>query len=159
MCYTLDMDKQFKDIYWLAGILEGEGTFGNYDSSGPVIQINMTDFDVIKRVHTILKCTSKISVGNYGNKTTYTASLNGNKAIGWMFTLYSIMCERRQEKIKEIILKWKNHNPLVRGYIPKKVHIINGVRTCIIHGPIKFPNTRYRGFDRNPDCKACFKDR
>ena len=40
----------------------------------------------------------------------YRVQINGTAAIGWMFTIYPLMSKRRQEKIREIISKWKNSN-------------------------------------------------
>lgn len=100
-----------KDIYWLAGLLEGEGTF--FFRKTPVISIEMSDKDTIERVKNII-CPSKnqsivdrtLNEDRRNTKITYTISIYGANAIGWMMTIYSLMSKRRKERIKEIIINW-----------------------------------------------------
>ncbi len=106
-----------KDLYWLAGILEGEGWFGcnkrKYKvKSGeekiyldPVVNLQMTDKDIIERAATLIGG----SVRTYQSKRTnskilYRVSVNGRKkAIPLMERLLPIMGERRQNKIRSIL--------------------------------------------------------
>lgn len=65
-----------KDIYWLAGLLEGEGCFtvrryeGRQTGGLPVINLWMTDLDVIKRASTILRCASTREIGSQVERAT-----------------------------------------------------------------------------------------
>jgi hypothetical protein len=96
-----------KDLYWLAGILEGEGSFGFYNRIA-VICVQTTDKDVIERI-------CRIMGGNYttilprrpGYKVIYNVGIRSTIAIGWMFTLYSLMGARRKNKILDVIRDWK----------------------------------------------------
>jgi len=111
------MNRSLKDIYWLAGLLEGEGCFSiNKRSDGVLnysIRITSTDYDVIARANRVLS--NKNTVRNYneakhyrrGLKPAYSAGIAGRASIGWMMTLYPLMGERRRTKIKEIINEWK----------------------------------------------------
>jgi hypothetical protein len=41
------------DIAWLAGIIEGEGTFGRKGHPAGQVRVQMTDEDVIDRLHSL----------------------------------------------------------------------------------------------------------
>jgi hypothetical protein len=124
------------EIAWLAGILEGEGTF-TFAGPTPTIKIGMTDKDTIEKVKKIIGEDNEISEDEYSNKTLYIYRVYGYKAISWMMTLYSFMSLRRKEKIKEIIIKWQvdNNNMLRRHTIGdrcRKGHLItkfNSIQT------------------------------
>lgn len=105
------METLTKDIYWLAGLLEGEASFYTYTkynqktvTSYPELTFQSTDFDIAYRVSKIVN--SNISnVKPYGSskQNSFKVRACSNKAIQWMITLYSLMGERRQEKIREVI--------------------------------------------------------
>src|SRR6266853_474466 len=99
---------KINEIHWLAGLLEGEGSFGYYDCA--VLQLHMTDFDIVNRAQKLIDSTANIRTqikkgGDY--KIQYVLHVSGANAIQWMMTLYSLMGERRKSKIKECITKWK----------------------------------------------------
>lgn len=97
-----------KDIYWLAGLLEGEGHFAFYDS--PRIQLTMTDEDVVAKARIIIKTDNKISIykpRQGQNKPSYKITISGITAISWMMTLYPLMGRRRKETIRNVIKEWK----------------------------------------------------
>lgn len=96
------------EIAWLAGILEGEGTFAFLHT--PRISIGMTDLDIIEKVRKIWKTDNKITKDllRNTNKERYTIRICGDLAIQWMLTLYSLMGLRRKVKIREVISDWKN---------------------------------------------------
>lgn len=96
-------------IYWIAGLLEGEGYF-RIGATSVQIGIEMSDLDIIDRFRAITKTgNSKITIkAKEGLKTTYTTNIYGDLAIQWMMTLYSLMGVRRKAKFKEIIDKWKH---------------------------------------------------
>jgi len=102
-----------KDIYWLAGLYEGEGSFGLNNGrrawrACPTVQLAMTDKDVVDKVAVLL---NNNLLGPYNNgvggKDYYRVQLMGSKAIGFMMTILALMGERRQQKIKETIQYWK----------------------------------------------------
>lgn len=98
------------EIAWLAGLLEGEASF-MLKKGNSIIQIQMTDRDVMERIAALLGT----KVGDYARKPkgkasylpVYWIAVHGTRAISWMMTLYSFMGERRRAKILEIINHWK----------------------------------------------------
>lgn len=101
-----------KDLYWLAGIWEGEGcfTFHTKVSNYVRIVLDTTDRDVAIRVSNIMHHEYQLVAQNTINakKQVYRVSINGNRAIGWMMTLYCLMGIRRKAKIKELVTTWYN---------------------------------------------------
>lgn len=99
-----------KDLMWLAGLLEGEGSFSVNAGIYPRISVRMTDKDVVDRAAGMLgtittgpfKCKGKESY-----KPQWTTVINGKHAIGWMMTLYPMMGERRKQRIKYLIAHWR----------------------------------------------------
>lgn len=106
------------DIYWIAGLIEGEGCFtrrkGSSPRSSPIIQIIMTDKDVVIRAAQILGA-AKVIKSREGpkrdnrpsTKDIYRVVLYGRRAVSWCMTLYPIMGERRQARIRELLDEWK----------------------------------------------------
>lgn len=99
-------------IAWLAGILEGEGSFSNMRGS-PTIQVSMTDRDIIERIALITDSTVRFAgkprgktISGEDYRLVYRCVLNGVKAIQWMMTLYSLMGERRRDSIKKTLSIW-----------------------------------------------------
>lgn len=99
-----------KDLYWIAGILEGEGSFTVAAKIKPRITLNMTDKDIVERVRNILDQNQVVHKyypkGQIGYKPIYNIDMTGPKAAGWMLTLFSIMGKRRQTRIKDIFSNW-----------------------------------------------------
>jgi len=100
-----------RQIDWVAGILDGEGSFlitkrNNY----PKIWLGMTDLDIVQRVRNIMNSSTKIINRKRipKNKEVYEFHLSGSLAIQWMMTLYPLMSNRRREKIREILSTWKS---------------------------------------------------
>lgn len=107
-----------KELYWLAGLLEGEGcfTFGNLSQSGsgfrhPALVLDMTDKDTMEKaaamfgtsVYTLHTPTMKKNNG----KPSFRTQVTGTRAVAWMMTLYPLMGSRRQERIREILHSWR----------------------------------------------------
>jgi hypothetical protein len=109
------------DLYWLAGLLEGEGSFGisrQGRTNGRVIYVSVvsTDEDVIRRVHSILNFgySGPLRVLPSG-KTAYRWACNAqSNAVGLMMTLLPLMGQRRAADIKSCIEIWKD-KPLPHG--------------------------------------------
>jgi hypothetical protein len=101
------------DKYWLAGYLEGEGSFlkGSPSSpNSPAISVCSTDEDVIKHVAYIFgvkyfKCSSKTRKQYY--KPVWTVHKKGRKAVCIMELIFPYMSIRRQQQIKNAINSYK----------------------------------------------------
>jgi len=106
-------------LAWLAGLLEGEGSFftttsrtGGHVYRYPQIRVNMTDRDVIERVAALFG-TGVYTSRPYGvsRKTSYKAILTGLGAADLMRALRPLMGERRQSKIDEVLAEWDGRTP------------------------------------------------
>jgi hypothetical protein len=103
-----------KDKYWLAGLLEGEGSFmpgPPSDPNRPRISVQMTDKDVIEEVAELfdLEYIQESNRGPENWKTSYRVQLRGSKAVKIMDQLKPLMGERRQDQIEEALACY---NPL-----------------------------------------------
>jgi len=100
-----------RDLYWLAGLLEGEGSFGitRCHVGGrvylyPLIQLGMSDEDVIARVATLYGAAyGKVKPSRPGNKPRYRTTLTNQRAAALMTLLCPIMGTRRQARIREVL--------------------------------------------------------
>lgn len=95
------------DFYWLAGLLEAEGSFISGPPSAPNnprISIAMTDQDVIERVAQICQTTSLVLRSrNEHHKRVYRMLFRGKKAIDLMKRLYPLLAIRRQGQIDSVL--------------------------------------------------------
>jgi hypothetical protein len=103
------------DIAWLAGVLEGEASFG-VGKGSPNIQVQMTDEDIIERIRKLWRVRPRAPwMRKDGYKPVHGAYLHGVDAIGWMMTIYTFMGVRRREKIKAVIQQWRESSRLPRA--------------------------------------------
>ena len=96
-----------KDLYWLAGIIEGEGCYTWLKRVyKPQVMISMTDEDVVRRCAEIMgtSCvkTHPPSIKKRGFKPQWHAKVTGQRAIYLMEVLYPIMGERRRARMDEL---------------------------------------------------------
>ncbi len=107
-----------REIAWLAGLLEGEGSFHIKDGCAH-LQMQSTDKDVIRRATEVLSTKFHDSPCKPRGKDTYKPvwrlAVHGTRAISWMMTLYSLMGERRQTKIREVLDQWKASKAMPRA--------------------------------------------
>ena len=95
---------KMKDIAWLGGLLEGEGSFMLPRGKYPLIRLNMTDGDTVERAAIIMK--SRVT----RCKNQWVVQLNGVVAIQWMMTLYPFLNKNRRNRISTIVRYWRSHN-------------------------------------------------
>jgi len=96
-----------KDLFWLIGLLEGEGTFLAPSPSAPGrprIAVHMTDRDTIEKVASLL---GGIGVGHIDLtkrcpkwKKSYRVTLTGKRAVDLMLKIKPFMSARRQIQIE-----------------------------------------------------------
>lgn len=101
-------------IAWVAGILEGEGSFfmlrnhvGGRIYRYPRVVVGMSDRDTIERVAVLWNTKVGSVVNKRGNLMIHRAGLTGRRAIRWMMTIYPLMSQRRQAAIKKCIDEWR----------------------------------------------------
>jgi len=114
-----------RDLYWLAGIIEGEGSFGAYKRGKWSVKFKLgivsTDIDVIESVKRIIliedvtnSCMASILAvkdsSPISKKILYTYTIYSDFAIHWMKLLLPLMHERRGQKIREIISIWEDYD-------------------------------------------------
>lgn len=97
------------ELYWLAGLLEGEGSFCKGCPSmpnSPSVNISMTDKDVIERVGTYWHVAihkERKKNKNPKHKTPWVTRLRGYRAIELMKKIRHLMSNRRQNQIDAAI--------------------------------------------------------
>lgn len=97
-----------KDKYWLAGLLEGEGSFIKGPPTAPNspgISLQMTDEDVVARASALMgtKYHSYHRGKDKGWKEIYQTNLRGYRAVDLMRELYDLMGIRRKQQIDKAI--------------------------------------------------------
>ena len=125
------------EIGWLAGLLEGEGSFFMQRQAGRrprfAIALSMTDEDVVARACELLE------IGSYNeswngwrpnNSTIFNARLAGPRAEDMAIKLYPHMGERRKEKIHELLVSLENELG-TSGRIDKLTAVIADVTEAV----------------------------
>ena len=111
-------------LHWLAGLLEGEGSFLFPTPSAPgrpVIQLAMTDEDVVARVAALFSVRYHgWQRRNSNAKLSYQVLLRGGRAVDYMQRLRPLMGQRRQQQIDQALAQYTppdrrgDHNPRSR---------------------------------------------
>jgi hypothetical protein len=99
-----------QQLHWLAGLLEGEGSFLKPPPSSPnniSVTVQMTDEDVIARVAGLIDASCHKCDGR-GYKPTFRTTISGRRACDLMLRLRPLMGTRRQGQIDAALAK---HNP------------------------------------------------
>lgn len=104
---------------WIAGLLEGEGSFGLTDGTRPRVEINMTDYDVILRIANLLQVGKLQDVprAKYGSKDSLHLDIRKARDAVWvMQSVLPWMGNRRAMKITQILSAWEaSPTPLAPG--------------------------------------------
>jgi len=88
---------------WLAGLLEGEGTFA-YSRGTPVIVLTMIDEDIVRRAAALMGSPSvRRRHHNARYQPTYTARLSGRCSVDLMRELEPLLGHRRGGRIRELL--------------------------------------------------------
>src|SRR5271167_1416346 len=103
------------ELNWIAGWLEGEGTFYiGKNGTAAIIQAFSTDRDVIeyavklcgaKKVHYIKP---RKHPNGWMSSEGWRLHLESEDAISLMKQIHPLMCQRRKEKISEVLSAWEN---------------------------------------------------
>lgn len=102
-----------KNIEWVAGLLEGEGTFIPGPPSKPhmpILVCEMTDEDVLRKLADCLDINSVTPVKKRQEhwKQSYVVQLRGSRAVSVMQELRPYMGSRRQKQIDKAIACYEN---------------------------------------------------
>lgn len=96
------------DISWVAGLIEGEGSF-IVRKYGIVMQCQMTDLDVLQRLQSI--CGGSISnmfKRESHHKDSWLWQLSANKAYNLAKLIFPLMLNRRQGQAKTMMDSWES---------------------------------------------------
>ncbi|MEV0267738.1 hypothetical protein AB0H43_03100 [Hamadaea sp. NPDC050747] len=91
------------DVMWLAGLLEGEGTFDLHRGRYPRVRVEMVDRDVIGRAATLLGTSVRVTLKRKPFKSTWHAEVSGTRAEAVMRALLPHMGARRSARIAEVL--------------------------------------------------------
>jgi hypothetical protein len=95
------------ELHWLAGLLEGEGSFMPGPPSNarmPIISVQMTDHDVVARVGRIFsRKPHAVRQRDSRWRASYMVRVTGSRAVHWMTLLRPLMGERRQAQINRAL--------------------------------------------------------
>jgi len=95
-----------KDLFWLAGLFEGEGSFvkpAPCEAKYPRLRITMTDFDIIQKVMSLFNVKYIHTRKDEKRRNRYVVSKGGKEAVEFMKQLRPLMGQRRQAQIDEAI--------------------------------------------------------
>lgn len=92
-----------EDLIWLAGLLEGEGTFDLHRGRYPRIRLAMTDRDVVGRAATLLGASIRGSLRARPYRSTWHTEISGERAAAVMREVLPFMGARRSAKIAEVL--------------------------------------------------------
>lgn len=98
-------------ITWLAGLMEGEGSFMlRGKGHNPYLSLTMVDRDVVIAAAEILgahKVIQRRKLTATG-KAVFQFGVYGSRATQWMMTLFTLMGERRRGQITKCLQAWRS---------------------------------------------------
>lgn len=96
------------DAVWLAGVLEGDGTFCISDGN-PRLLLQMTDRDTVEHAARILASAVWQHPPTVAGKPVFACGAAGLRGVEWMRILMPYMSLRRQEQIRASVVDWLDH--------------------------------------------------
>lgn len=98
-----------QEILWLAGLLEGEGSFtsnGWPHHKGMCVKLQMTDEDVVAHAAQVMRTPLGKHAAPYcKGKLLWTTCASGDKAIAIARTVLPFMGQRRKARIEELLAR------------------------------------------------------
>lgn len=93
------------DLHWLAGLLEGEGSFYLGESSTPSIVVTMTDLEPVRKASILMgsKSVTSSTVTSAGKRVYRTSLSRAKKVRKLLLLLMPLMSPRRQGQIERLI--------------------------------------------------------
>ena len=103
-----------EDLLWLAGLLEGEGTFDLHRGRYPRIRLGITDRDVVGRAATVMGTKVRTTLRPAPWTATFHTEVQGTRAVAILWELFPLMGARRSSRIATIL----GHASVDRGSAP-----------------------------------------
>jgi hypothetical protein len=132
---------------WLAGLLEGEGSFiANHGArhSYPLIKVEMCDQEIIERAARLLDTRVwVVPPGTEGWRPTYVAKIAGHRAAEWMRAVRPYMGFRRTAAIDAALSAYRP----VRLIAPPLICVVEGCERT--HRARGLCNTHYMSWSRD----------
>lgn len=88
---------------WLAGLLEGEGSFDLHRGKYPRVRVAMSDRDTVGRAATLMGCRVRLSLRPAPYRAMWHAEISGSRAAAVMTEVLPHMGARRSAKIAEVL--------------------------------------------------------
>jgi len=112
-----------ENLAYLAGLLEGEGSFIFNSKQRLIVQAQMTDEDAIQKLADLSgmgRCNGPyvnkhLTMNGNLRKKSWLWQVEGERAYALMVALYPWMCKRRKEKILQAISDWIAYRRLADG--------------------------------------------
>lgn len=92
-----------EDLLWLAGLLEGEGSFDLHRGRYPRIRLGMTDRDVVGRAATVMGTKVRTTLRPAPWTATFHTEVSGERAAEILWDLLPLMGARRSSRIATIL--------------------------------------------------------
>lgn len=98
------------DLYWAAGFLDGEGSFtGNKKRGGVVVQATQKDTWALEKLKALFGGhIYSIKNKGFSGRDMFLWALQSRRAMGVMFTLYSLLSPYRRQQIEEATERFKS---------------------------------------------------
>lgn len=103
------------DVLWLAGLLEGEGTFDSHAHKYPRIRLEMVDRDIVGRAASLMDVPCHLALHPAPAQPTWTAELQGDRAAAIMREVLPFMGSRRSGRIAAVLAVHEFRNPANAG--------------------------------------------
>ncbi len=149
-----------EDLHWLAGLMEGEGSFMRGVPSAPntpKMVVNMTDEDVIVRIAKMWKSgVWKLKRRTPRHKQAYSTMATGSRAVAWMRLLRPLMGIRRRSQIDSVFSSYEPRKfKIPRSMDDKIISMVDGgmTRTAVAKKfgtSVDYICRIYRGRKRSP---------
>ena len=103
------------DIGWVAGFLEGEGSFG-YHGRTPRITVGQVQRQPLERLSSLCGghmylWTKRLSSSSWRSQPIWLWALGGQHAAAVMMSIWILMSPNRRAKIQEVLAHWKARPP------------------------------------------------
>ena len=131
-------------LAWIAGFMEGEGSFIVSRSTVTVCAVQVQK-EPLERLQIALGGSMHCYTNSY-HSLYWRWSLHGSHAIGVAMTLYTFMSPKRKEQIRKMISLWKRR--------PGKN---NKLTTHCPRGHALTPDNTYVMSGRHRGCKECYR--